>query len=629
MIPIKRLLALVAALVFAAFSFAAGNNAKFLLPNLFDHVLISPDGAHVSMVENGFGGETLIKIVETDTFEVDRTHVSNGKGGKAQVAGLAWLGSDTLVITSNLDTGNGLYVFRLGDRLPDRWAKEGTRSLEAVIPGTKRFIVKETSKDGEPELSRLIEYDADGGPESAKVVYEVASKSLQAFFDSSGALRLVKKSASDSSGEAWFRVAADGEETKLSGLSPWTKVFGIHGTSDQAIAAGYFGGAESSLVAYNFVADRSEQTLTEHSLYSLDVFGDAEFDAETGKFVGFSLDGMEPTSFWLDPHYQELQKKIDGLLVGSKNRIVSLGAKGKNVLVERIFPMLPSLVCLVNPETESVRVMVQGGGKIGPEEVGSTKLVSVPNRDGVMVPIVLTTPVGYKGGSAPLLVWFRKEVWGGLDRLEWSPEANYFAALGYVVVRVNYRGSKGLLGDLKADLKSKEDISKAFLDVEDVVDALVKAGLADPQKVAVGGEGAGGWAASYAAKVSPERYRAVLCFNGLYDLEAVLDEKTGYDASGGVSLEFASRWSGTPREDIVYFQTVEGIDAYPKYVFVCSGKWSPGEYKSQVSRFVKTIKKAGATVKLIDGDWYGTGLNEGKRIDAFEKASAVLKSAFK
>ncbi len=629
MIPVKRLLALVAALAFATFSIAAGNDTKFLLPNIFDHVLLSPDGGHVSMVESDFNGDVFIKIAETETFEVDRTYVSNGKGGKAEVTGLAWLANDLLVITSNLDSGNGLYVFHLGDQFPDRWEKEGNRSLEATIPGTTRFVVKETSKDGDPELSRLIEYDAEKGKESAKVVYEVASKSLQACFDSTGALRLVKKPAADGSGEAWFRLEEDGQETKLNGLSPWTKVFGIHGASNQVIAAGYFGGAASSLVAYNFEADHSEQTLTEHSTYSLDLLGEVEFDAKSGNTLGFFLNGVEPQSFWLDPRYQKVQTQIDALLVGSKNRIVGLGQDGDKVLVERIFPMLPTQFCLVKPASKSVSVVVHCGGSVHPDEVGNTKLVNVPDRDGVLVPVVLTTPVGYKGGKAPLLVWVRKDVWGGLDRVEWSPEANFFASQGYIVVRVNYRGSKGLLGDLGAELKSKEAISKAFLDIEDVVDALVKAGLADPEKVAIGGEGAGAWAASYAAKLSPARYRSVLCLNGLYDLEATLDEKSGYNAGGGVSLEFASPWSGTPREDIVSFQTVEGIEAYPKFVFVCSGKWSPNEYKSQVNHFVKTLKKAGSTVKSFEADWYGTGMNGTARIEAFERASSVLKMAFK
>ncbi|WP_309024950.1 prolyl oligopeptidase family serine peptidase [Pelagicoccus sp. SDUM812002] len=629
MIPVRSILVFQISLALGVALHAANDDSKFLLPDVFDFVQLSPDGGHVAMVERPVGGDVIVKIAETDNFKLDLTHLSNGKGGHTDVTGMRWLNSQKLILTSNLDSGNGLYVFSLGDKYPERWKKEGKRSLLTTIRGTTRFIVKETSEDGEPEWSRLVAYDAEKGESSAETIYEVKSKTLEAFFDAEGKLRLVKKTGGEGETEAWFRIGDGGEELKLTGLQPWVRVFGVHGTSSQVVAAGDFGGDGSSLVVYDIDADKLTKTLTSNSLYSFGDYGDVAFDATTGNIAGFHLQGFQTQSFWLSPKYQKNQQQVDEILVGSVNRILDLSLSGDRVLVERTFPMLPRQVCLVQHSLKSVYVVANGGGKISPDEVGTNKLFNIPNREGDILSVVVTTPSAFSDGKAPVLVWIRPQVWGGLDRLEWSPEANYFAASGSIVIRINYRGSEGLLGPLAADKNTKDGVSKMFRDIEDVVEAFVAAGVADPEKVAIGGEGAGAWAASYAGKLSPNRYRAVLCINGVYDMEAALDEKTGNDARAGVDLPFASSWSGMPREDVLSFQTVSDIETYPKFAFVCYGKWSPGENTAQATRFIKTLKKAGTTVKPYFGDWYGAGLDGVKRFEAFDRAQSVLKAAFK
>jgi hypothetical protein len=62
------------------------------------------------MVERPVGGDVILKLVDTKEFEVDVTYVSDGKGGTSDILGLHWLDNQRLVMTSNLDSGNGLYV---------------------------------------------------------------------------------------------------------------------------------------------------------------------------------------------------------------------------------------------------------------------------------------------------------------------------------------------------------------------------------------------------------------------------------------------------------------------------------------------------------------------------------------
>ncbi|MBC2605021.1 alpha/beta hydrolase family protein [Pelagicoccus albus] len=626
---IPKTLSLISLAVLAAFSVHAGEFAKYLLLNTADFVSLAPDGEHVAMIEKSPEGGSIITIADTQNYDSDVTHASDGKGGKAEVTDLRWLDSEHLVVVATLDEGNGLYVFKLGDRSPVRLEREGNRKLLSVVPGTNRFSVMQTSDDSN-DWSKVYEYSEVGGEFSARLLYEAPSKEIEVHSDSKGQVRLVKKPEESGAGNpAWYRIDADGSEVKLINLSPWTRVYGFHGSSSKVLAGGYLGGNGTSIATYDIESDKVAQVLTTHASFSLDKLGEIVFDSSSHKVAGFTLVGVELRSFWLDPRYKAAQGRIDQALAGSVNRIISYCESTNSALVERIYPMLPRQICLMNIESGENHILVHGGGRVLPNEVGATKLVTVPNRHGHSLPVVLTMPVGYEGGEVPLVIWIRQGVWNGLDRVEWSPEANFFAANGFAVARVNYRGSEGFLGDLSADLSKASGIRATFEDLDDVRRALVEAELVRADKVAVGGEGAGAWAAAYLAKSYPDRYQAALCINGLYDLEAAIDEKSGYNAKAGVELNFASSWSGMPKNEVLTFQMASGFKEFPRYTFVCYGKWSPREHQDQALVFVKSARKAGSNVKVWQDDWWGVNYDGFQRIEAFERAATVLKSAFK
>ncbi len=130
--------------------------------------------------------------------------------------------------------------------------------------------------------------------------------------------------------------------------------------------------------------------------------------------------------------------------------------------------------------------------------LGATEDLSFQNRDGLTVNALLVKPPGFVAGKRyPLLL----RIHGGpngqdehlFDTGIWLPtmERQLFAAAGYVVLAVNYRGSSGRGRDWKkaifADWGNKE--------VQDLlagVDHLVALGIADPDRLAIGGWSYGG-----------------------------------------------------------------------------------------------------------------------------------------
>lgn len=141
--------------------------------------------------------------------------------------------------------------------------------------------------------------------------------------------------------------------------------------------------------------------------------------------------------------------------------------------------------------------------------LGATEDVSFRNSDGLTVNALLVKPVGYVAGRKYPLVL---RIHGGpngqdehlFDTGIWLPtfERQLFAAAGYAVLSVNYRGSAGRGQAWKtaifADWGNKE--------VQDLlagVDHMIVMGIADPDRLAIGGWSYGGILTNYTIASTP------------------------------------------------------------------------------------------------------------------------------
>jgi len=139
-------------------------------------------------------------------------------------------------------------------------------------------------------------------------------------------------------------------------------------------------------------------------------------------------------------------------------------------------------------------------------DLGQTEEVDFKSKDGTEVHGLLTYPVGYvKGSRVPLLL----RIHGGPNAQEqhsFSVERQLFAANGYAVLAVNYRGSAG------RGMKYSHAIFADWghYEVEDLeagVDHVIKMGVADPDRLGVGGWSYGGILTDYMI-ASDTRFKA-------------------------------------------------------------------------------------------------------------------------
>jgi dipeptidyl aminopeptidase/acylaminoacyl peptidase len=129
-------------------------------------------------------------------------------------------------------------------------------------------------------------------------------------------------------------------------------------------------------------------------------------------------------------------------------------------------------------------------------QIAQSEEVAFKSKDGTDVHGLLTYPVGYvKGTKVPLLLRIHGGP-NGQDQHSFSTERQVFAANGYAVLAINYRGSSG-----RGQKYSRSIFADwGHYEVEDLqagVDHVIAMGVADPDRLGVGGWSYGGILTDY------------------------------------------------------------------------------------------------------------------------------------
>jgi dipeptidyl aminopeptidase/acylaminoacyl peptidase len=128
----------------------------------------------------------------------------------------------------------------------------------------------------------------------------------------------------------------------------------------------------------------------------------------------------------------------------------------------------------------------QNDGLMAELEIPPTEEVTFRSKDGTEVHGLLTKPAGYKAGAkAPLLLRIHGGP-NGQDAHSFSTEKQILAANGYAILAVNYRGSSGRGQKFSRSIAA----DWGHLEVEDLeagVNHVIQMGVADPDRLGVGG----------------------------------------------------------------------------------------------------------------------------------------------
>jgi dipeptidyl aminopeptidase/acylaminoacyl peptidase len=145
----------------------------------------------------------------------------------------------------------------------------------------------------------------------------------------------------------------------------------------------------------------------------------------------------------------------------------------------------PTEVCAL--ENGALRKLShQNDALVGGLQLATTEDFTSKSKDGTIVNGLLVKPAGYRQGQRLPLILYVHGGPNGQDQHGFSFDRELFAANGYAVLSVNYRGSAGRGAAhqraIFADWGHLE-----VVDLLGAVDEAVKSGVADPERLGIGG----------------------------------------------------------------------------------------------------------------------------------------------
>ena len=144
-------------------------------------------------------------------------------------------------------------------------------------------------------------------------------------------------------------------------------------------------------------------------------------------------------------------------------------------------------------------------------QLGTTEGFSSKSKDGTEVHGVLVRPANASSGKLPLILYVHGGP-NGQDSYSFSFDREFFAANGYAVLSVNYRGSSGR-GSAYQKAIFADWGDKEVMDLIGAVDEAIRSGVADGDRLGIGGWSYGGILTDYTIATTP-RFKAAVAGAG-------------------------------------------------------------------------------------------------------------------
>ncbi|GAA1511797.1 prolyl oligopeptidase family serine peptidase [Sphaerisporangium rubeum] len=291
-----------------------------------------------------------------------------------------------------------------------------------------------------------------------------------------------------------------------------------------------------------------------------------------------------------------------------------LAADGATVCGVAYGPALPRSVVRVDVTTGRVETLRREPVGAPAAYMPVPRPVEITGPDGRVVHAIVYPPanpaVPATGGPAPYVVFAHggpaARAIGALD-----PHKAFLTSRGIGVLDVNYGGSTGYGRAYRDRLRGRWGAG----DVEDVVAAaewLVTEGLADPERVAIRGRGAGGWTAM-----------AACCASGVFRGGVSVSGAGALKAFTGSTHDFESRyveWLVGPPDPLLYAsrEPMSRLAGLRCPMLLMHGRNDPVVPAAQAEAVVSALTERGVPCAYLSFD------GEGHEFRRAETRSAVL-----
>lgn len=239
------------------------------------------------------------------------------------------------------------------------------------------------------------------------------------------------------------------------------------------------------------------------------------FDRARRALVGLRVRGLQGTTRWLDPELARTQATLEEKFPGRTVQVLEWDDARERFLTLVATDSDPGRF-FIYQRSDGRCVEYARRAVLDPEEENRTESFAFAGAGGVQITGYLTRPHRPPTAHPALVVWLHDGPW---ERVApgYRRDAQALAAMGFLVAELNYRGSTGFGVAQAAAIQGAFDRGP----IDDVRAALVRLAERvpfDAKRVAIGGDGFGGYLALRALQLHPDVFRAGVAMNAPLDL---------------------------------------------------------------------------------------------------------------
>src|SRR3569623_859435 len=244
------------------------------------------------------------------------------------------------------------------------------------------------------------------------------------------------------------------------------------------------------------------------------------------RVVGASYVTDKRQTEFFDPDLKTLRASLGKALPGKLITFVDSDLDEGKLLLYAGSDVDPGTYYLFDRKARKLEPVMPTRPDLAKVALGAVKAITYQAADGTTIPAYLTLPAGSTGKNLPAIVMPHG---GPASRDEWGFDwlSQYFAAKGYAVIQPEFRGSSGY-GDAWYQKNGFQSWRTSIGDVTDAGRYLVKAGIADPSKLAIVGWSYGGYAALQSSVLASDLFKAVVAIAPVTDLETLRGESRDF-----------------------------------------------------------------------------------------------------
>ncbi|MFC4213251.1 S9 family peptidase [Pedobacter lithocola] len=352
---------------------------------------------------------------------------------------------------------------------------------------------------------------------------------------------------------------------------------------------------KNALVALDLKSGKEKKVLFAND--TLNVV-DAKYSKAKKKMIFVTCESWKKEKYYLDDSTQVKYAAIDKLLPNTEWRIMDKD-KNDNVFVIRTYTdKNPGSYYVYVSSQNKLKKLADINPSINEKDMSEMKPISYKSRDGLTINGYLTLPNGKKPTNLPVVVLPHSGP-GGRNTWGYNADVQFLANRGYAVLQVNYRGSSGYGKSFYA-AGFKQWSDKIQEDVNDGVKWLIQKKIANPKKVAIYGNGLGGFIALNCLYKNPDIYNCGGSNSGVISLFSYLTTIPPFLKS---NLQMYYEIFGNPETDTDYTRFASPVfhaDRFKAPVFIAQNPKDPRVNVAQGVQFVKELKKRNVPVTYIE-----------------------------